>query len=220
MAITILPGDALIIVDIQNDFLPGGALPVDQGDLVLFGINVLMDLFHKKGARVILTQDWHPPGHLSFASQHKGKGPFDPISDVHGIGPILWPDHCVQGTKGAQFHEQLNQDAAHLVLRKGFHPKIDSYSAFIENDQESDTGLSGYLKNAGVTRIFIGGLALDYCVAWSALDGNRKGFETFVVRDLCQGISEETTRKALADLEREGIQLVHLNHFQKQGGGS
>lgn len=214
MSLAIRSTDALIAVDIQNDFLPGGALAVSEGDRIIPGVNEWMKRFHGKGARVILTQDWHPPGHFSFAGQHDGKKPFDLIEGVFGIGPVLWPDHCVQGTKGAEFPESLDVNRAHLIIRKGFHLKRDSYSVFTENDKKTDTGLSGYLHNAGLTRIFICGLALDYCVFWSVMDGVRKGFETIVVPDLCRGISGETVSRALKDMTDAGAGYTGLRDLR------
>jgi len=214
MPLEINPKDAFIVVDIQNDFIPGGALAVTGGDKIIRNINKCMGLFHERGARIILTQDWHPPRHLSFASQHKRKRPFDPIEGVLGIGPVLWPDHCVQGTKGAEFHRNLHATRAHLIIRKGIHRTIDSYSTFTENDGQTDTGLAGYLENAGLKRIFICGLALDYCVFWSAKDGKKKKFETFVLPELCKGIGEETTEKALEEMVRQGIGLIDMRRFE------
>jgi nicotinamidase/pyrazinamidase len=214
MSLIINPNDALIVVDIQNDFIPNGALAVNDGNRIIKEINELMAIFHSKGSRIILTQDWHPPKHFSFASQHEGKQPFDPIDGVFGIGPVLWPDHCVQGTKGAEFHKNLDVNKAHLIIRKGIHLKIDSYSAFTENDRQTDTGLSGYLENAGLNRIFICGLALDYCVYWSATDGIKKGFETFVLPELCKGIEEGTTEKARKGMIEDGIRLISLKDIE------
>ena len=213
MPIRLSTTDALIVVDVQNDFIPGGNLAVEEGHTIVPGINETMNKFDQAGARIILTQDWHPEDHYSFASQHKGKNPFDPIEGITGIGPVLWPDHCVQRTKGAAFHSDLDVDAAHLILRKGMHRDIDSYSAFTENDGITDTGLSGYLENAGLKRIFICGLALDYCAFWSAMDGNRKGFETYVVVDLCRGIAEDTTMTAKTRMTSNGIRLVTKTDF-------
>jgi nicotinamidase/pyrazinamidase len=213
MSIAIGPRDALIVVDIQNDFMPGGALAVKDGDKVVSGINAIMKKFHKNGARNILTQDWHPKNHLSFASQHKEREPFDPIDGVFGIGPVLWPDHCIQGTKGSEFYDQLDVTMAHLIIRKGIDREIDSYSTFTENDRQTDTGLAGYLKNANLKRIFICGLALDYCVYWSAMDGVRKGFETLVIVELCKGIAEETIDKAMKDMTENGVKLAGLKDF-------
>ena len=213
MGLSIQNTDALIIVDIQNDFLPGGALAVADGDLIIPHVNRLMGKFSDSGGRVILTQDWHPPDHLSFASQHAGKNPFDPIEGVAGIGPVLWPDHCVRETEGADFSTKLETGKGHLILRKGISRSVDSYSAFTENDRKTDTGLSGYLKNAGLKRIFVCGLALDYCVAWSAMDGKKKGFETFVIPELCKGIAPETVQKAEQEMTEMGIRLIAPNEI-------
>ena len=213
MTISITPTDALIIVDLQIDFMPGGSLAVEGGDTLISGVNEIMKRFERADAGIILTQDWHPPDHHSFAGSHEGKAPFDPIDDIMGIGPVLWPDHCVRGTKGAEFHPDLNVDRAHLILRKGMRPVLDSYSAFTENDRKTDTGLAGYLQNKELKRIFICGLALDYCVFWSSMDGMRKGFETFVITDLCKGISEETTQAALTEMTSRGIGLVSKLDF-------
>jgi nicotinamidase/pyrazinamidase len=151
---------------------------------------------------------------LSFASRHEEKKPFDPIDGVLGIGPVLWPDHCIQGTKGSEFYDELNVTMAHLIIRKGIHRKIDSYSTFTENDRQTDTGLAGYLKNANLKRIFICGLALDYCVYWSAVDGVRKGFETLVIVELCKGIAKETIDKAMKDMTEKGVKFAGLKDFK------
>lgn len=214
MSIALEQRDALIVVDMQNDFMPGGALAVTDGDKIISGINKLMKRFHQSGARNILTQDWHPANHLSFAAQHERKRPFDSIDGVFGIGPVLWPDHCVQGTKGSEFHSQLNVTMAHLIIRKGIHREIDSYSTFTENDGRTDTGLAGYLRNANLKRIFICGLALDYCVYWSAVDGTTKGFETLVIPELCKGIAEETSQKAIQHMIQVGAKLIGVKDFE------
>jgi nicotinamidase/pyrazinamidase len=179
------PGDSdiLILVDVQNDFCPGGALAVPEGDAVVPVVNRLAERF----AHTILTQDWHPPGHLSFASAHPGRKPFDTIELAYGA-QTLWPDHCVQGTPGAAFHRQLAAPRAELVVRKGFHPAIDSYSAFYENDRKTPTGLVGYLRERGFSRIFLAGLATDFCVHYSALDARRSGFAVAVIEDACRAI--------------------------------
>jgi len=208
MKIPITSTDALIVVDLQNDFIPGGSLAVDGGDTIISGINEMMATFAKARAGIILTQDWHPADHQSFAGSHPGKHPFDPVDGIDGIGPVLWPDHCVQGTAGADFHPQLNVNAAHLILRKGMRRDLDSYSAFTENDRETETGMAGYLENAGFKRIFLCGLALDYCVFWSAMDGPGKGFETYVVTDLCKGIASDTTEEAVSQMTANGVLLV------------
>jgi len=174
---------ALVVVDVQNDFCPGGALEVPDGDAVVPAINRIAPRF----AARILTQDWHPPGHRSFASSHAGRAPFETAELSYGA-QVLWPDHCVQGTAGAAFHPGLATDGADLVLRKGFRPGIDSYSAFYENDRRTSTGLAGYLRGRGISRLFFVGLATDFCVAWSAIDGAREGFESAVVEDACRAI--------------------------------
>ncbi|MCH8906084.1 MAG: bifunctional nicotinamidase/pyrazinamidase [Candidatus Heimdallarchaeota archaeon] len=211
--IKINSNDGLIIVDIQNDFLTGGSLAVTDGNQIIEGVNSLGLKFKESGARVIFTQDWHPPGHWSFASAHQGKNPFDPIDKVKGIGPILWPDHCIQGSQGANFHEELDVSLAHLIIRKGYHQKIDSYSAILENDGETETGLEGYLKSSKLNRIFICGLALDYCVNFSAIDTVTKGYDVWVVYDLTRGISDQSVHEAIHQMQEAGIKLVELSNF-------
>lgn len=174
---------ALVVVDVQNDFCPGGALEAPDGDAVVAVINRIAPRFPAR----VLTQDWHPPGHRSFASSHPGRAPFETIELSYGE-QVLWPDHCVQGTEGAAFHPGLATDGADLVLRKGFRREIDSYSAFYENDRRTSTGLTGYLRARGISRLFFAGLATDFCVAYSAIDGAREGFESAVVEDGCRGI--------------------------------
>jgi len=176
-------GDVLIVVDIQNDFCPGGALAVPRGDEVVPIINRLAARFRN----VVLTQDWHPRGHFSFASSHPGKKPYDTVAAPYGP-QILWPDHCVQDSKGAAFHPTLDIPHAALVLRKGTHATIDSYSTFYENDRKTPTGLVGYLHERGFSRLFLAGLAFDFCVRYSAEDAQREGFTVFVVEDACRGI--------------------------------
>ena len=179
------PGDndLLLIIDVQNDFCPGGALAVADGDAVVPVINRLAERF----AHIALTQDWHPRGHSSFATSHPGSAPFETIRMPYGQ-QTLWPDHCVQGTPGAAFHPQLATERAELVIRKGFRPEIDSYSAFYENDRRTPTGLAGYLRERGFTRIFLAGLATDFCVHYSAMDARRLGFESVVVEAGCRAI--------------------------------
>jgi len=185
MSESITPGDddVLIVVDIQNDFCPGGALAVPRGDEVVPIVNRLAEAFHT----VVLTQDWHPHGHLSFASSHLGKQPFDTVTAFYG-SQVLWPDHCVQQTPGAEFHRGLRIAHASLVLRKGMNRLIDSYSAFYENDRKTPTGLVGYLRERGVSRVFLAGLAFDFCVRYSAEDARREDFTVIVVEDACRGI--------------------------------
>ncbi len=174
---------ALVVVDVQNDFCPGGALAVPDGDAVVAVINRIAPRFSAR----VLTQDWHPPDHRSFASSHPGRAPFETTELSYGE-QVLWPDHCVQGSAGAAFHPDLVTEGADLVLRKGFRREIDSYSAFYENDRRTPTGLTGYLRTRGVSRLFFAGLATDFCVAYSAIDGAREGFESAVVEDGCRGI--------------------------------
>jgi nicotinamidase/pyrazinamidase len=175
--------DVLIVVDVQNDFCPGGALAVAEGDAVIEPIHRIAPRFE----HIVLTQDWHPADHFSFASAHPGKKPFDSIELGYGA-QTLWPQHCVQGSTGAEFHPALNLTRAELILRKGFRPRIDSYSAFFENDHATSTGLAGYLRERNFKRVFLAGLAYDFCVGYSALDARRLGFEAIVLRDACQAI--------------------------------
>ncbi|MDE2284405.1 MAG: bifunctional nicotinamidase/pyrazinamidase [Hyphomicrobiales bacterium] len=192
-------GDVLVVVDVQNDFCPGGALAVPRGDEIVPTINRLAARFDN----VVLTQDWHPPGHFSFASSHPGKQPFETV--IAPYGPqTLWPDHCVQGTRGAAFHPALDVPHAALILRKGMARSIDSYSALYENDRTTPTGLVGYLRARNWTRLFFAGLAFDFCVRFSAEDAQREGFRVFVIEDACRGIdiggSVAATRTSLASL--------------------
>lgn len=182
-ALTPQPTDALVLIDIQNDFCPGGSLAVTDGDAMVPVANRLARRF----ATVVLTQDWHPAGHRSFASAHPGGVAFSEVDFPYGPQK-LWPDHCVQGTSGAEFHRDLDTTRAELVLRKGFRPEIDSYSAFYENDKSTATGLAGYLRERGISRVVLAGLATDYCVAYSAMDAVRCGFEAVVVEDGCRAI--------------------------------
>ena len=203
------PRDVLLVVDMQNDFCPGGKLAVPAGHEVVPLINRLAAQFE----HVILTQDWHPAGHQSFASSHPGRKPFESIEVAYGA-QILWPDHCVQATPGADFHGDLRIPHAELVLRKGYHRDIDSYSAFYENDRKTHTGLAGYLRERELRRVFVTGLAFDFCVRFSAEDAKREGFNVAVIEDACRGIDLEgsvgTTRQALAGLGIECIRAVGL----------
>jgi nicotinamidase/pyrazinamidase len=196
--------DVLVVVDVQNDFCPGGSLPVPHGEEVVPTINALGQRFR----HVVLTQDWHPPDHRSFASSHPGRQAFQSIELPYGP-QVLWPDHCVQGTAGAQFHAGLQVARAELILRKGYRRDIDSYSAFYENDHTTPTGLAGYLRERGFTRVFLAGLAFDFCVRFSAEDARRSGFEVVVVEDACRGIdmdgSVAATQQALQSLGVAGI---------------
>lgn len=196
---------ALIVTDIQHDFLPGGALAVPDGHAVLGPVNALARRFD----RVILTQDWHPPGHISFASTHPGRQPLDSLELPDGRTQILWPDHCVQGSHGAEIAWSLDISKAQLVIRKGYWKDLDSYSVFIEADRTSPTGLAGYLRERGLDRLFIVGLATDFCVAWTALDAANLGFETFVVEDATRGIDTNgSMERAMADMEAAGIKRI------------
>ncbi len=195
---------ALVVIDVQSDFCPGGALAVPGGSEIVDGINALMPAFD----HVILTQDWHPAGHSSFASSHAGKAPFDMIDMPYGP-QVLWPDHCVQGSQGAAFHPDLNTDAAAIIQRKGMNPAIDSYSAFFENDRATPTGLDGALKNLGICDLTFVGLATDFCVAYSALDAARLGFKATLRQDLCRAIDlNGSLDTALADMRVAGVVLT------------
>lgn len=195
---------ALIVIDVQNDFCPGGALAVAGGDQIVPGINALMDDF---GA-VILTQDWHPAGHSSFASSHAGADPFS-LTDMPYGPQVLWPDHCVQGSAGAAFHADLRLDPADLILRKGYRPAIDSYSAFFENDRKTPTGLHGYLQDRGFNSLVLTGLATDFCVAYSALDAAALGYAVTLRMDLCRAIDMDGSLDAMtAQMTAKGVTLI------------
>jgi nicotinamidase/pyrazinamidase len=195
----------LLIIDVQNDFCPGGSLAVEEGDAVVPVINRIMPLF----SRVVATQDWHPSDHVSFAASHPGRKPLD-VVDAGGIEQVLWPDHCVQGTRGAELHPRLEVGRIELVLRKGLRRMLDSYSAFFENDHSTDTGLRFYLKGMRARDIFICGLATDYCVLASALDARRLGFRVTLVRDACRGVDypRGSVGKALAAMEASGVRIA------------
>lgn len=196
--------DVLIIVDVQYDFCPGGRLAVPRGDEVIAPINEIAGHFR----HVIITQDWHPPGHLSFASSHPGREPYEMIDVFYGR-QVLWPDHCVQGTRGAALRDELNIPQAELIIRKGYHKNIDSYSVFFENDRKTPTGLAGYLRERGLQRAFFVGLALDFCVRYSVEDASRIGFPAVIIEDACRAIdvngSLDETRRSIAEL---GVPLV------------
>ena len=195
---------ALLVIDMQNDFCPGGALAVARGDEIIPRINALLAEYAVR----VLTQDWHPLGHASFAANHPGAAPFSTIPMPYGA-QVLWPSHCVQGTDGAAFHPALNTDAADLVLRKGFRAAIDSYSAFFDNDRATTTGLEGYLRARGVTDLVLVGLATDFCVAWSALDAARLGFGVTVLEDACRSIDLNGSLAAARDqMVAAGVRLV------------
>jgi len=201
---TINGNDVLIVVDVQNDFCPGGALAVPGGDEIVPIVNRLAARFHN----VVLTQDWHPAGHFSFASTHPGNKPYDTIAAPYGP-QVLWPDHCVQATPGAGFHPALQVPHAALVVRKGMEPAIDSYSAFYENDHVTPTGLVGYLRERGLTRVFFVGLAFDFCVRYSAEDARREGFTVFIVEDACRSIDVDgSVASTHASLAAHGVACI------------
>ncbi len=203
--------DVLIVIDVQNDFCPGGELAVPGGDSVIPVIHQIAPLFQ----HVLLTQDWHPAGHSSFASSHPGKRAFERIELSYGA-QTLWPDHCVQGSRGAEFHPSLRLPQAELIVRKGFRREIDSYSAFFENDRATPTGLFGYLKERGLTRVFLGGLAYDYCVGYSALDARRQGLPAVVIGDACRAIDlNGSVERMEAEFAVAGVDVVESSglHF-------
>jgi len=194
----------LLIVDVQNDFCPGGSLEVPEGDKVVPVINRLT----KKFDHIIQTQDWHPAGHSSFASSHKGKDPFTSIMVDYGE-QVLWPDHCIQGSHGAEFHSDLSTNKTEAIIRKGFRKKVDSYSTFFENDQKTKTGLTGYLTNREITELYVCGLATDFCVKWSVLDGIKEGFDVFVIHDAVRGIDMNgSVEKAWNEMKEAGAVIV------------
>ena len=201
--------DALIVVDVQNDFCPGGRLAVQKGDEVVPLVNELAKRFEN----VVLTQDWHPPGHQSFANSHPGSRPFDSIKLAYGE-QVLWPDHCVQGSDGAALHKDLAVPHAQLVVRKGWRKDVDSYSAFLEADRKSRTGLEGYLDERGIKRVFVCGLATDFCVAWTALDARKLGFDCGVIEDACRAIDMQgSLAVAWEKLEKAGVARVRCGDF-------
>ncbi len=209
--IRITPQDVLIVVDVQYDFLPGGALAVPDGDEVIGPINRLARLF----SHVVLTQDWHPPGHASFASSHPGKQPFETTTLAYGT-QVLWPDHCIQGSRGAAIAAELDLPNAELVIRKGYNPAIDSYSGFMEADRSTRTGLAGYLAERGFQRVFCAGLATDYCVSWTALDAKAAGFETFVIGDASRPIDNQgSLASAFEAWEEAGVHAIESKAFTR-----
>jgi nicotinamidase/pyrazinamidase len=202
--ITLDDSSVLLVIDVQNCFLPGGSLAVKDGDKVVPVINRLAKGF----ANVVMTQDWHTAGHVSFASSHPGKKPFETIDLTYGK-QVLWPDHCVQGTDGASLSKDLSIPQAELIIRKGFHKNVDSYSAFTEADGKTTTGLSSYLKARKLHRVFVAGLATDFCVAWTAMDARKAGFETYVIEDACRGIDTQgSLAKAWTDMTKAGVRRI------------
>ncbi len=208
---TIKPGpkDALIVVDVQKCFIPGGSLAVGKGDEIVPIVNDLA----KRFANVVLTQDWHTPGHVSFASAHAGKKPFETIKLAYGT-QVLWPDHCVQGTEGADLAPGLAIPNAQLIIRKGYNPKVDSYSAFVEADGKTKTGLDGYLRTRGIRSVYVCGLATDFCVAWTALDARKLHFAAAVIEDACRGIDTHgSLAKAWDDMHKAGVKRIKSTDF-------
>jgi nicotinamidase/pyrazinamidase len=203
-SIKIDDASALLVIDVQNCFLPGGSLAVKDGDQVVPVINKLAKGF----ANVVMTQDWHTPGHVSFASSHSGKKPFETIDLAYGK-QVLWPDHCVQGTDGASLSKDLSIPQAELIVRKGYHKDVDSYSAFTEADGKTTTGLAAWLMARKLQRLFIAGLATDFCVAWTATDARKAGFEAYVIEDACRGIDTQgSLAKAWADMAKAGVKRI------------
>jgi nicotinamidase/pyrazinamidase len=201
----ITPRSVLLVIDVQNDFCPGGALAVRDGDEVIAPIHQVAPRFE----HIVLTQDWHPADHTSFAAAHPGKQPYETIEMPYGR-QTLWPNHCVQGSKGAEFHPALHLPRAELILRKGFRKQIDSYSAFFENDRTTATGLAGYLRERGLTRVFLCGLAYDYCVGYSALDARRLGFEAAIFQDACRAIDlNGSVQRIETEFADAGVTLIH-----------
>jgi len=195
---------ALLIIDVQNCFVAGGTLAVKDGEAVVPVINRIAPAF----GNVILTQDWHTPGHVSFASAHPGHKPYETVTLPYGK-QVLWPDHCVQGTADAALDQDLHVPQAALIIRKGFHPEVDSYSAFEEADRKTPTGLAGYLRERGIERLFVAGLATDFCVAWTALDARKAGFDTYVIADACRGIDiDGSVAAAWAKLAAHGVKRI------------
>lgn len=213
--LTIQPTDALLVIDLQNDFCPGGALAVAGGDEIVPIVNAIAHRF----THVVLTQDWHPAAHISFASSHPGSHPYQTIDTPYGA-QALWPDHCIQQSRGADFHSALNIPQAELILRKGITPQVDSYSAFQENDHATSTGLAGYLRERGITRLFLCGLAYDFCVRFSAIDGTALDFECLVIEDATRAVnlpgveesfgSIDATNQAFAEAGIRRIQSAEL----------
>lgn len=203
--------DALIIIDVQNDFCPNGALAVENGDSIVKPINKMMRLFDN----IVLSQDWHPTTHKSFASNHKNKNIFDTTTLSYGE-QILWPDHCIAGSKGAEFHPLLNTTKANAIIRKGYNPNIDSYSTFYENDRRSPTGLAGYLDKLNVKRIFLSGLVFEYCVGFSAIDGINLGYEVFLIEDAIGYFKNDNYGPMNEQLIELGVKKINKINIKKQ----
>jgi nicotinamidase/pyrazinamidase len=200
----------LIVVDVQNGFMPGGGLPVPLGDEVVPIINRIGKLF----GNVVITQDWHPAGHASFASSHEGKAPYDMMTMPYG-SQVLWPDHCVQGSHDAALHKDMHLPQAQLIIRKGFHLQVDSYSAFMEADRTTTTGLAAYLQARGLRKAYVCGLATDFCVAWTALDARAAGFDAVVIEDACRAIDlNGSLAQAWKDLQAAGVQRLQTTDLK------
>lgn len=214
-AVSLAGTDALLVIDVQNDFIPGGALAVEQGYEIVPAINEVATKFRQAGGVVVLTQDWHPPDHQSFASTHPGKEPGDTY-EAEGIGPVLWPDHCVQGSMGARFVKDLDATLGHAIIRKGLDPAVDSYSAFRDQNKTRETGLRGYLASLGVKRVFTCGLALDYCVYFSTVDAVEFEFGAVLLVDLTRGIDqpEGNLSRALEDMVAKGVEFARGSAVQ------
>lgn len=207
------PDTALVVVDVQNCFLPGGSLAVEKGDEIIPLINTIARLFRN----VVLTQDWHTPGHISFASSHDGKKPFESVKVDYG-NQVLWPDHCVQGTEGAAISKGIDIPHAQLIIRKGYNPKVDSYSAFIEADGKLKTGLDGYFKSRGIKTVFVVGLATDFCVAWTATDARKLDFNAYVIEDACRGIDTKgSLAAAWKAMEKSGVKRIQSADLASAG---
>jgi nicotinamidase/pyrazinamidase len=202
--------NALIIVDIQNDFIPGGRLPVPAGDQIIPLVNELQDTFQL----VVATQDWHPHQHKSFASNHHGKKPFEKIM-LHGLEQVLWPDHCIQGSSGAEFHKDLNTNKVQSIFRKGMDPEIDSYSAFYDNGHKKSTGLAGYLREHKVQKVYVCGLAADYCVFYTAKDALKENFKTYIIEDATCAIDPGAFQKLKQEILSSGGQIITSNLLHK-----
>ena len=212
----VFPASALILVDVQNDFCPGGALGVENGDKVIAPLNDLVLFFTERNGIIAATQDWHPAGHASFASSHKNKKPGDTIDLPGAKNQVLWPDHCLQGSRGAELHEGLDRNHIGIILRKGFRKNLDSYSAFFENDRKTSTGLDGFFKGLSIDTVVLGGLATDYCVFYSAMDSLALGYKTIVAIDAVRGVDfpKGSVDKALDSLKKAGVLFAGSMEFE------
>jgi nicotinamidase/pyrazinamidase len=205
----------LLIIDVQNDFCPKGALAVKDGGEVIRPLNNLAKKLVAKGGRAAATQDWHPQGHISFASSHNGKKIGETIDTALVKGQVLWPDHCVQGTDGAEFHKDLDLNPVSMIIRKGFREELDSYSAFFENDRQTSTGLEGWIRSLGIETVILGGLATDYCVFYSAMDCKKMGLNVIVASDAVRGVGipEGSVEKAVDEMKNNGVVYIHSNEL-------